>query len=149
MVRVERQRYGAWFYSYLVDDFSDEILAGSESAVNYSCDEVFLSISCSSFGTMLNIHLNDGGMFHNGEIELRWMGGAKDGEIESYTFIYDDGISSLTAPLLEVDSIISSLKSHSELRLRFRRRRDPVFTTDRVSLNGAARAIDSLPCMNP
>ena len=152
-VRVEeRQQYGAWFYAVLVDDFSDR---RTHSAVTHSGDEVWVIVRCDleivhrriEPVRRLDIYTNDDGMFHNGEIDLRWMGGAKDGEIESYMFIHDEN--KLAAPLLEVDSIISSLKSHSELRLRFRRQRDPVFTTDRVSLNGAARAIDSLPCMNP
>lgn len=143
----ESQRYGAWSYNVAVDDFSDERthLAGTGSG-----DEVIVGVTCvHQLGNvpMLMINMRDG-IFHNGEIELRWMGGTKDGEVESYTFIDQNEALALIGPSLDLDSIISSLKSHSELRLRFRRWRDER-DTDRVSLNGAARAIDSLPCVNP
>lgn len=144
------QDYGAWRYFVNVDDFSDE----RRHVATTRGDEVGVTVFCLSGGrgTRVMISMIGDGIFHSGQIDLRWMGGAKDGEIESYpggrTFIDMGEYLAVIPEPSEIDSIISSLKSHSELRLRFRRWRDER-VTDRVSLNGSTRAIDSLPCVNP
>ena len=179
----QRQQYGAWEYtvsgihnvvpghSDLIDFTAssgncdgDRLLVRPVHAAVKSNESIVVYVRYCLARVEFKIYTFGGMVFDSGEIELIWMGGAKDGEIESYTFTFDDEDvnDTLTAPSGEVDRIISSLKSHSELRLRFRPRwprdtahllswrREVCYTEEcRISLNGAARAIGSFLCGDP
>ena len=144
---MSRQHYGDWVYIVDEDDFSGERV---EMAASYG-DDVNLYVGCLLYGEITLAFVMHNGIFHNGEIDIRWVDGPKDGEIESYRMEHrknDLRMNTLGRYRNDTLGIISSLRSHSELRLRFRRWKDEI-VTDRISLNGFTDAINNLPCVNP
>ena len=143
---AQERYYGDWVYSYNEDDFSGE-RTDSASAKG---DDVGIVIGCLTSGSIALMFISLDGIFHDGEIDLRWMNGPKDGEIESYRMEDENEYIAMNSgdDRNDVLGIIDSLRSHSELRLRFRRWRDER-VTDRISLNGSTSAINTLPCVNP
>lgn len=134
--------YGEWVYTHIrTDDL------GEMQRIDTAGNEVLFSVLCNlgvrdSFTLRLGMHMKDG-IFHDGEVDFRWMGGPNDGEIESYTLNDLNEVLIGNEGNAQEARIFDRLESHSELRLRFRRWRDER-VTDRISLSGFRRAFQAL-----
>ena len=142
--------FAQWQNGERVDDFSDEV----HKYAFVNGDKVRLMVACfkgeiwGRSGYTLSISLVDDGIFHDGEIEVRW----DNGEVEKHfledenTILYADDFGWLDDQRLSFASVlVTKLMLYSELRLRVRSWPD-TRVTDRISLIGSTRAIEALSC---
>ena len=145
LVAQTTTRYGAWTHSVTQDDFSGE----TTELAYVSGESLMLFVNC-LLGEDYTLSLRlfgSGAIFRDGSVALRW----DEGPIERYTFQDDnESLSAATRVgaddhLPQLQSIITKLGAHSELRVRAARWPNTT-VTDRISLSGSGQAISALGC---
>ncbi len=100
-----------------------------------------LVVACSGSNQAMTLRLSGGAAFAHGKVETQW----DDGSTERYHFPEEAGVLRASSTSPGIGGLIGKLSQRRSVRLLgINALGEEV--TDRISLTGSSRAIDSLPC---